>query len=152
MARNQLVCLPRAYPARPRDAGTFTKLLKTMVVEVVSRKPVSGPDRRKQRNNREFRENRCLEPRPAVEFSGKASMLRPNSLAEDNRESDKSDQGRKQLFLSYFRDQTSEPPRGPRSGGRSVAGAQASGSVKRMEPTMPLSVARARRRQQAKCT
>src|SRR5215203_40283 len=95
MARNQLVCLPRAYPARPRDAGTFTKLLKTMVVEVVSRKPVSGPDRRKQRNNREFRENRCLEPRPAVEFSGKASMLRPNSLAEDNRELDKSDQGRK---------------------------------------------------------
>src|SRR5829696_4473657 len=110
-----------------------------LVVEVVSRKPVSGPDRRKQENNREFRENRCLEPRPAVKFSGKASMLRPNSLAEDNRELDKSDQGRKQLFLSYFRDQTSEPPRGPRSGGRSVAGAQASGSVKRMEPTMPLS-------------
>src|SRR5215204_6811215 len=48
-----------------------------LVVEVVSRKPVSGPDRRKQGNNREFRENRCLEPRPAVEFSGKASMLRP---------------------------------------------------------------------------
>jgi hypothetical protein len=66
-----------------------------LVVEVVSRKPVSGPDRRKQENNREFRENRCLEPRPAVEFSGKASMLRPNSLAEDNRELDKSDQGRK---------------------------------------------------------
>src|SRR5829696_8143037 len=112
-----------------------------LVVEVVSRKPVSGPDRRKQGNNREFRENRCLEPRPAVEFSGKASMLRPNSLAEDNRESDKSD---------YFRDQTSEPPRGPRSGGRSVAGGKASGSVKRMEPTMALSVARARRRQQSK--
>ena len=29
--RKRLGCLPRAYRARPHDAGTFTKLLKTMV-------------------------------------------------------------------------------------------------------------------------
>src|SRR5215218_6089228 len=70
MARNQLVCLPRAYPARPRDAGTFTKLLKTMVVHAGTCEAVSTLAFPVNREFiRQLRKNRPIAAKAGGQFS-----------------------------------------------------------------------------------